>query len=238
MKRRMVVVLAHPDDESIPIGGTLAKYAAQGVEITLVCATKGEAGIPTLSREETAPIRQQELLAAVDVLGLSGVRFLGWQDGELNNADESIVIHQLVTILLELQPEIVITFGEDGISGHPDHIAIHHLTTSAFKQVQLDSILYYIAPSEATQQGCGVMPPETITGGPTVGIDIGDYRLTKVRAIQCHASQNPPFQGDLAKEVEHMVCHEYFVLAFPIIESLNTQDLFDQKLPTVRSITI
>ena len=83
---------------------------------------------------------------------------------------------------------------------------------------------------EATQQGCGVMPPHEITGGPTIGIDVGQYLVTKVRAAQCHASQNPPFSGDPETEAERLACHEYFVLAFPALESVNTHELFDQKL--------
>ena len=230
IKRRMVVILAHPDDESFPLGGTLAKYAAEGVEITLVCATKGEAGIPDSSREETARLREHELLTAADVLGLSDVRFLGWLDSELDKADEKIVIGQLVAILSEIQPQVVITFGADGISGHPDHIAVHQLTTAAFKESGVRGLLYYIAPSEATQQGCGVLPPRAITGGPTIGIDVSQYLVTKVRATQCHASQNPPFSGDPKTEAEHLACHEYFVLAFPVLESVTTHDLFEQKL--------
>jgi LmbE family N-acetylglucosaminyl deacetylase len=230
MKRRMVVILAHPDDESFPLGGTLAKYASERVEITLVCATKGEAGIPGLAREKTSYLRERELLAAAEVLGLSDVRFLGWLDGELDRADESTVIGQLVAILSEIQPQIVITFGADGISGHPDHVAIHRLTTAAFKQARGQGLLYYIAPSEATQQGCGVLPPDEITGGPTIGIDVGQNLVTKVRAAQCHASQKPPFSGDPETEAARLACHEYFVLAFPALESVNTHDLFDQRL--------
>lgn len=229
MEPRMMVVLAHPDDESFPLGGTLAKYAAEGVEITLVCATKGEAGIPGLPGEETGRLRERELRAAADVLGLSDVRFLGWQDGELEKADESKVIQQLIAILTEIQPQVVITFGADGISGHPDHIAIHRLTTAAFEQSQIDGFLYYIAPSEATQQGCGVIPSNEITGGPTIGIDVGHHLVTKVRAAQCHASQNPPYPGSPDEEAQRLTCHEYFVLAHPVVDEIKGSDLFEPQ---------
>jgi LmbE family N-acetylglucosaminyl deacetylase len=223
----MLVVLAHPDDESFPLGGTLAKYAAEGVEITLVCATKGEAGIPGLSRAETARLRERELRAAADVLGLSEVRFLGWLDGELAKVDENTVIQQLVTLWEEIQPQVVITFGPDGISGHSDHVAIHHLTTKAFLQAQRNSLLYYIAPSEATLQGCGVIPPREITGGPVAAIDVSEYLVTKVKAMQCHASQNPPYPGSPEKEAQRLACHEYFVLAHPVVDEINLSDLFE-----------
>ncbi|KAB2903564.1 MAG: PIG-L family deacetylase [Anaerolineae bacterium] len=227
IKQSMLVVLAHPDDESFPLGGTLAKYAALGVQITLICATKGEAGIPSLPQEKVALLRERELRAAAAVLGLSEVRFLGWKDGELAKVDESIAIQQLLPILREIHPQVVITFGPDGISGHPDHIAVHHWTAAAFDEADLPAKLYYIAPSEATMQGCGVIPTTEITGGPTVGIDIGDYRVTKVQAAQCHASQNPPFPGDPETEAEQVACHEYFVLARPIVQAISTDDLFN-----------
>jgi LmbE family N-acetylglucosaminyl deacetylase len=233
-KRHMVVVLAHPDDESFPLGGTLAKYVAEGVAISLVCATKGEAGIPGLPREETAQLRERELLAATAVLGLSGVRFLGWQDGDLEKADESTVIQQLIAILTEIQPEVVITFGPDGISGHPDHVAIHRLTTAAFEQSRMDGFLYYIAPSEATQQGCGVIPSNAIAGGPAISIDVGDFLVTKVKAMQCHASQNPPYPGSPEEEAQRLTCHEYFVLARPVVAEVDFSDLFE---PLQQAIT-
>lgn len=224
----MVVVLAHPDDESFPLGGTLAKYVARGVEITLICATKGEAGIPGLSGEATARLREQELYAAAAVLGVADVRFLGWPDGKLEKLDQDVIVEQLTAILNEIRPQVVITFGADGISGHPDHVAIHHLATAAFKQMQGSSLLYYIAPSEATQQGCGVIPSKAAAGGPTVGVDVGEFLVTKVRAAQCHVSQKPPFAGDPEMAAQQLACHEYFVLALPSMEAANTYDLFDQ----------
>ncbi|MBZ0305414.1 MAG: PIG-L family deacetylase, partial [Anaerolineae bacterium] len=166
-QQRMLVVLAHPDDESFPLGGTLAKYAALGVQVMLICATKGEAGIPGLPEEQVAYLRERELRAAADVLGLFDVQFLGWQDGELAKVDENTVTQQLIAVLREIQPQVVITFGPDGISGHPDHIAVHHWVTAAFDEADLPAKLYYIAPSEATMQGCGVIPTTEITGGPT-----------------------------------------------------------------------
>ncbi|MBE2234754.1 MAG: PIG-L family deacetylase [Anaerolinea sp.] len=227
----VLVVLAHPDDESFPMGGTLAKYAAQGARVTLVCATRGEAGIPQLSAEETAQVRSQELQAAGTALGLAGVRFLGYLDGQLAAADPATIVGQLVDIIRALQPEAVITFGPDGISGHPDHLAIHRFTTAAFDQAGLSARLYYLAPSEATLQGCGVVPGRELAGGPVAAIDIADHLLAKVRAMQCHASQNPPFSGPPEAEAERLACHEYFTLARPIsANGTGWTDLFEPAL--------
>jgi len=227
----LLVVLAHPDDESFPMGGTLAKYAAQGVQVTLVCATRGEAGIPELTADATAQIRTQELQAAAAALGLAGVRFLGYLDGHLADADPATIVGQLADIMTATQPQAIITFGPDGISGHPDHQAIHRFTTAAFDQAGLPARLYYLAPSEATMQGCGVIPSEDIAGGPVAAIDVAGTLVAKVRAMQSHASQKPPYTGPPETEAERLACHEYFTLARPItVEGTGWTDLFEPAL--------
>ena len=227
----LLVILAHPDDESFAMGGTLAKYAAQGVQVTLVCATRGEAGIAGLTQDEIAKIRTQELQAAAAALGLAGVRFLGYLDGQLAVADPAVAVGQLVDILGDVRPQAVITFGPDGISGHPDHLAIHRLTTTAFDQAGLPARLYYLAPSEATMQGCGVIPSEEIAGGPVAAIDVAGTLVAKVRAMQSHASQKPPYAGPPELEAERLACHEYFTLARPIaVEGTGWTDLFEPAL--------
>ena len=211
--RRMLVILAHPDDESFPLGGTLAKYAAQGVQITLVCATRGEKGINGLEPEETARLREAELRAAASKLGISEVRFLGLVDGEVAQADGNHIVSMLTNLMRRIRPEVVITFGPDGISGHPDHVTVSRLVTQAYDQalrstfLSLTSRLFYISPSEATQQGCGVVPAQEVAGGPVAMIDVGAYLVTKVIAAQQHASQNPPFTGSPEEEAGRMTCH-------------------------------
>ncbi len=225
--QRLLVVLAHPDDESFAIGGTLARYAAEHVLVTLVCATRGEAGIPGLAAVAVARLREGELRAAARVLGIGELHWLGHPDGALARAEPEPAIQSLVTIMRTVRPTAVITFGPDGISGHPDHIAIHQLATAAFDRAGLVTArLLYIAPSEATQQGCGVIPSVEAAGGPVVAIDIGPYRVAKVRAMQCHASQNPPYLGRPEHEAERLVCHEYFTIARPLDAPSGGTDLF------------
>lgn len=221
-----MVVIAHPDDESFPMGGTLAKYAAAGVRVVLVSATRGEAGIPGLSAIETAHLREAELSAAAQVLGISRLEFLGYMDGEFDRAEKEEVVEKLMKIIQQEKPDALITFGADGISGHPDHIAAHRFATQAFERSDIPGRLFYMLPSEATQQGCGIPPSEQAAGGPVVSIDISDYRISKVRAMQCHASQNPPFQGDPEEEAEKLACHEYFVLTRPKLVEKKPTNLF------------
>ncbi|GAB4414290.1 MAG: PIG-L family deacetylase [Anaerolineae bacterium] len=232
----LLVILAHPDDESFPIGGTLAKYAAEGVRVSLICATRGEAGIPGLSPEATGQLRQRELRAAAAALGLAEVRFLGYPDGQLAQADPEDVIGQLVKAMGEIQPQAVITFGPDGISAHPDHLAIHRFTTQAFDRANLLGRLFYLAPSAATLQGCGVVPSQEVAGGPVAAIDVGDYLVTKVRAMQCHASQKPPYLGPPEEEATRLTCHEYFTLVRPVEWQSDLTDLFE-GLPSVAAMT-
>ena len=209
----ILVILSHPDDESFPMGGTLAKYASEGVHVTLVCATRGEAGIPGMEPAVAGKLREQELRCAAQVLGIQEVQFLDYQDGELDQVDPEEIIHRLEEAIRQVKPHAVITFGPDGISGHPDHLAIHQAVSAAFKRAGQEAHLYYIAPSEATLQGCGVEPSAEIAGGPVAAIDVEDHLVTKVRAMQCHRSQKPPFSGKPEEEASRLVCHEYFTLA-------------------------
>jgi LmbE family N-acetylglucosaminyl deacetylase len=147
MKNKIMVVIAHPDDESFPIGGTLAKYSSEGSHILLIAATRGEAGIADQSPEETAIIRETELRQAAKYLGISRVIFLDYLDGKLHLADEEEAVRKMKEIIIEEQPDVIITFGADGISGHPDHVAIHHITTEAFHRSGVNGRLFYIMPS-------------------------------------------------------------------------------------------
>ncbi len=217
----LMAILAHPDDETFPMGGTLAKAAAEGKRVHLVTATRGERGISGMSAAETAVLREAELRRACAELGVQQLTFLDYVDGTLANIPDSVGAARLLALMRQSLPDVIVTFGPDGISGHPDHLAVYRWTTQAFDQyVQEEERplrLYYIAPSEATQQGCGIPPPAEAVGGPVAFIDVGDYLAQKVRAAQQHQSQDPPFKGDPEAEAQKMACHELFRLARPQI---------------------
>ena len=139
-KRRLMAVLAHPDDESLGVGGILAKYASEGVDVRLVTATRGDAGRfrGCRSGEDGHPgsaavgrIREEELRAAAAVLGLHEVSVLGHPDQQLDRVVPREVIGQIVAEVRRFRPDVVVTFGPDGTYGHPDHIAISQFTTAA-----------------------------------------------------------------------------------------------------------
>jgi N-acetyl-1-D-myo-inositol-2-amino-2-deoxy-alpha-D-glucopyranoside deacetylase len=147
-KKKILVVLAHPDDESFGMGGTLAYYAKQGVEVHLVCATRGEAGEVSSELMEgydsIAKLRENELRCAAGILGLASVHFLEYRDSgmpgsgdnqhpnALINAPLHEVASKVTCYIRDIRPEVVITFDPVGGYHHPDHIAIHKATVKAF----------------------------------------------------------------------------------------------------------
>ena len=137
---RLMAVLAHPDDESLGVGGTLANYAAEGVEVFLLTATRGDGGRYRGYRADDerhpgpaalAAIREAELRAAASVLGIRDVALLDYRDQQLDRADPRQAIADIVDHLRRVRPDVVVTFAADGAYGHPDHIAISQLTTAA-----------------------------------------------------------------------------------------------------------
>ncbi|HSD83966.1 MAG TPA: PIG-L family deacetylase [Anaerolineae bacterium] len=152
--KRLLMAFPHPDDESFGPGGTIAKYAREGVDVHYVCATRGEVG--TVDAEMLKPyehlpedqrlgaLRGQELRQAADILQLTGLHYLGYRDSGMPgtepnrdprafiNADPDQVTGQLVKILRSIKPQVVVTFDPFGGYGHPDHIFIHQRVTEAF----------------------------------------------------------------------------------------------------------
>lgn len=132
----LMCVLAHPDDESLGTGGTLAKYSQEGVETYLVTATRGERGRcgecgENAGIEEVGRIREAELRNAASTLGVREVSLLDYIDKDLDQADPQEVIAKIVFHLRDKRPHVVLTFGPEGAYGHPDHIAISQFTTAA-----------------------------------------------------------------------------------------------------------
>lgn len=220
---RMLAVFAHPDDESMGMGGTLAKYAAEGVETHLVCATRGERGWFRPEEQNPGPgalgwLREQELENAVRELGMKGLYFLNYMDGEVDQADHSQIIEQIAAHIRRVMPHVVVTFPPDGNYGHPDHVAIGQFTSAAvicavdadFRDSQnfaphRVSKLYYMVDSEdfinlvAPFVGDMSFPVEDQVRGEvpwkdwmiTTRIEMTEHCHAAWRAIRCHQSQLP-----------------------------------------------
>lgn len=135
--RRLLAVFAHPDDESFMAGGTLALYAERGWDVRVVCATSGEGGrrgpYASLSQSEFAAVRRAELRSACEALGIPSPTFLHSPDGAVGQTIAELE-KQVLEILSGFQPQVVMTFGPDGISGHPDHLAVHAVVSGAFAE--------------------------------------------------------------------------------------------------------
>ena len=211
-------VLAHPDDESLGTGGTLAKYAAEGVETYVLTATRGERGRFLEGVERPAPdvvgeTREAELRAAGKELGVREVTQLGFPDGALDSVDPVAAQDVIAAQLRRVQPHVVITFGPEGAYGHPDHIAISQFTTAAIVRAAdrnyTVSKLYYIAwcmtrwtayqkalkKLVATVDGVEREVIPTPEWEITTRIDTSAVWTTALRAVQCHRTQTSIYKN-------------------------------------------
>ena len=131
----ILVILAHPDDEAFGTGGTLSRYAAEGHDVYLVTATRGEAGEiaePDLATKANLPdVRERELRCACEVYGIHEPILLNYVDGQLTIVNQGQAVGKLVRLIREIKPHVLITFGPDGVYGHYDHVAVHRWSTIA-----------------------------------------------------------------------------------------------------------
>jgi N-acetyl-1-D-myo-inositol-2-amino-2-deoxy-alpha-D-glucopyranoside deacetylase len=150
LKQALLAVLAHPDDESFGMGGTLAYYASRGVEVHLICATRGEVGevAPEMLEgyRSIADLRESELRCAAGILGLAGVHFLDYRDSGMTGSSDNHhpqalaaqpldeVVQKISGYIHQLEPQVILTFDPIGGYLHPDHVAIQRATVSAFEQ--------------------------------------------------------------------------------------------------------
>jgi LmbE family N-acetylglucosaminyl deacetylase len=154
---KLLAVLAHPDDETLGLGGVFARYAAEGVETYLVTATRGDRGRFRGAKdgpghpgsEELARIREGELRAAASVLGIRGVTLLGYGDGRVDETEPREAAARIAAEIRRIRPQVVMTFAPDGAYGHPDHVAISQFTTAA---------VVVAADPEHRDDGAGLAP--------------------------------------------------------------------------------
>lgn len=219
---KLMCVLAHPDDESLGTGGTLAKYAAEGVDAELVVATRGEHGWTGDPHEYPGPaelgrIRESELRGATAALGIRDPILLPYIDGDLDQADPAEVTARIAAELRRFRPDVVVTFGPDGAYGHPDHIAISQLTTAAVIEAAASAAadlpphrvakLYFLVMDTeledvwTTYFGRLAMEIDGVERAAvawpdwaiTTRIDSREHWQTVWRAVACHRTQLPNF---------------------------------------------
>jgi LmbE family N-acetylglucosaminyl deacetylase len=217
----VLAVFAHPDDEAFGTGGTLAKYAAEGVDVYLVTATRGEAGqiaLPALATPASLPaVRERELRCACQTYGIHPPIFLDYVDGQLPIVHQGQAVGKLVKLIRQLRPQVLITFGPDGIYGHYDHLAVHRWATIAYDLAadpecfpdrdacqphQVSKLYFRVIPQEALDarspdgRPAAVMMdgvPFPFVGYPaseiTTVIDVAGFVEPKRQGILCHATQ-------------------------------------------------
>jgi LmbE family N-acetylglucosaminyl deacetylase len=146
----LLAVFAHPDDEG-SVGGTLARYASEGVRVTLVCATRGEAATiycdACATPDTLAQVRTKEMEAACRHLGIQDLRWLDWPDGGIQRIERAEAVNRIVALLREVRPQVVITHPPHGLYPHPDHLALWEIVHAAWQRAAADgwapAKLYY-----------------------------------------------------------------------------------------------
>ncbi len=197
---RALIVVAHPDDETICAGGIIALLAGRGVKVTICCSTRGEGGVagdpPVCLAAELGACREGELRRAAAVLGAADVRFLGYVDppvgpsNTLRAASDDVeeFAGRLLMVLREVRPQMVVTHGSNGEYGHPQHVVTHRAVRRAWARWgQAGASLYTFAPAAPSGQYFGAF--RNASDEPTVMVDVSGVLAVKERAFACHASQ-------------------------------------------------
>lgn len=204
-KGGLLLVLAHPDDESMGTGGLILRHTRNGIATHLICATQGEAGWmgkpPGAKKEDLKEIRSKELEEAAQALALNGVELWDYADGGVPSSDQQEITQRIWENVARLKPRAVIGWGPDGGYGHPDHIAIGACTDAALASMAEGErpALYHIAVDQQTAE---FYREAVALGGqanelpmqPLDKVDVvieldSDEVMMKMRAIDCHRSQ-------------------------------------------------
>jgi LmbE family N-acetylglucosaminyl deacetylase len=214
---RLLAIFAHPDDESFRCGGMLALLAQHGVRVWVLCATRGEAGVPGLTSQQAGQVRQAELECACRALGIEPPILLNYHDGVLAEVDEEEAVAQVLTVMQRTRPQALLTWPPDGLSGHPDHMAVSRWTTLAFERAgalgsDAPMALYHLAVPRSVAEALGLshlhaVPDEEIS----LTVDVTPFWEQKLAAIRCHRTQlggspilaAPPERQRLFLGVEH-----------------------------------
>ncbi|AOH54762.1 hypothetical protein ABE28_010405 [Peribacillus muralis] len=224
--KKVLVVLAHPDDETFLCGGTIAALSERNVHITLLCATKGEMGRrmgnPIFATRESLPeLRVSELKNACEELGINDLKFLHLRDKMVEFESDNSLAVRIVKVIREIQPDALITFHER-FGGHPDHCAIGRAAEmaflnsgdagfypdavfSAFKVQSLYFVLWHAFYDQWVMEN-GL--------SRIIRVNIAGTLRRKVRALRCHRSQTlafPELWGNQLQSLPFLSGYEYFI---------------------------
>lgn len=203
---RILAAFAHPDDETL-VSPLLARYADEGHDVYILYTTSGQVGVSNTdipAGEELGKARQQEATCAARALGVKPPVLLDFMDGQTATREVIPELRERIeSVIRELQPDVLITFGPDGVSGHPDHRTVSNLVTQIFQKpggvLDKPVRLYYIAiPGilfdrlpESMRAAAGGMANLDYRW-VTAEIEAMDFLEETARAIRCHETQWPP----------------------------------------------
>lgn len=215
MKKTIVCIFAHPDDESFGPAGTIAKYAKTN-DVYLLCATKGEAGEKNIEdRRKLGEIRAEELTNSAKILGIKKVYFLGFEDGTLCNNLYHKLADKIREKLEELKPEVVMTYEPKGVSGHIDHITVGMVTMFVSRKLSfIKTILQYCTLkkySKFRKDYFIYFPPGYHLSEIDKIVDTKDVWEIKVKAMNAHKSQIHDIKRVLSMQ-KKMPKREYFLI--------------------------
>ena len=255
MTATLLAIFPHPDDETFSAGGLMAAARERGENVVLICATRGEAGEsgdPSHDTPETlGEAREAELRAAMRVLDVDDVRFLGYRDSGMEGSAEAQnpeafvqasvedAAGRLAPLIREIRPDTIVTFGEDGVYGHPDHIHLHHVVKHAVIEAgdggsspdpwETPYLYFATAPREDLEELLARprSPLASISeraranlGTPraqiTNSVDVSRWAQQKRDAFVAHHSQTGeggPLSGSAPEVLERRLVMEHFIRA-------------------------
>jgi LmbE family N-acetylglucosaminyl deacetylase len=244
--QRLLVVMPHPDDECFSTACTIARYAGEGATVSLLTLTRGGAGLwngrDAGDLRSLTDVREMELREAARVLGVASVEVLDYPDGALEKVEEveatrERCLNDIVRAIRTQRPQVVVTFGPEGVYGHPDHKAVSRLTVQACSlagdpsQFELESAALGISPWYPSKLYFQTATPAMVkalelpTPSPiTTRVRTHGFEEAKIRAFTAHRSQTQEW-GPLRKVIEGQNGEEVFSLV-GAADGLREDDLF------------
>ncbi len=211
----ILAILAHPDDETL-ISGTLAKLAAKGCDVTVVYVTSGDDGPDMTGRNlhgtALGKIREQEARKSMDYIGIENPPlFLKLPDSFVSAHIDELVA-ALAEVFVNAKPDVVITFGPDGITGDHDHITTGFVTDYVFDSTRIGTVLLHMAVSQNLKY---VIPARVPVTYKTIDleVDVSAYRKARARSVDAHRTQFRKMYGLIWRRYVHRVPIEEFIIA-------------------------
>ncbi len=254
-----MVIVAHPGDEAFGFGGAIASAAASGAYVVVVCATRGwfdarltqaspapggknrDVKLDAVTWRNLDTVREDELRRSVSLLGVRVVRMLDYSEGDLDRVDQDQLVARIVEPIRMHRPEVILTFGPDGITGDSDHVVLSRAVSAAYRlageplafedDLEEDQVawrtakLYHLAvPPDRVHEVLGDRAPADGFGSaeePTLALELGELAQLKLAAISRHVSQtgsSGPFRDWDPVARDAWLAIEHYRLAASVFE--------------------